>query len=420
MDTTHLTHPRRDGMNPSPTGSSPPPGTRRGLRAIFGSTFLELVGVFMLSPLLLFTLKADGHPTWLAGLFAACGWLGIFGVTPWVSAMAHRLGRRRALWLAAAAPPVATVGFLITDHLAVWFVLEFLAGMAGGMRWVLAEAVVAECSPPAQRGRMVGLFETMVGATFVTGPALLAWVGPGESRAMWIVLGLTLTGLLWSLRIPPLPPSLDPDDANPSRGLSGLWSAWRAHPAVMGVGLVGGFFESGVSSLLPLYGLALDMPPPTAALLVSASGLGSTVLMLPAGVLADHMAHHPQQRWGTVGDARRRLMRAFAWVTLGTTALIPLAATQPVLAWPLVFLWGGAGGTLYTLAMIDIGDRATGLALVNSTAVLVMAYTLGGVLAPSLGAWALDVSATVAFPALMLGAALLGVAVLHRRHVKPG
>ena len=397
----------------------PPHLARRGLVAVFGSTFLELVGVFMLSPLLLFTLKANGESTLLAGLFAACGWVGIFLVTPLVAGITRWLGRRRALWLAAALPLLATTGFLLTDQLAVWFVLEFLAGMAGGLRWVLAEAVVAECSPPGQRGRYVGLFETMVGATFVVGPALLAWVGPQRDLALWLVLALTAAGLVWSLGIPALPPSADAHSA-PSGG-RGMWQALRAYPVIMAAGLVGGFFESGVSSLLPLYGLALDLSPTTAALLVSASGLGSAVLMLPAGVLADRMAHHPTQRWGDQGQARQALMRAFAWLTLAATALVPWVAPHPALAWGVVFLWGGAGGCLYTLAMIDIGDRESGLALVNGTAVLVMAYTLGGVLAPALGAWALDVSAWVAFPALMLGVAVAGVWALHRSaHSKTG
>ena len=386
---------------------------RRGLVAIFGSTFLELVGVFMLSPLLLILLKGDGLSTAMAGLFAACGWVGIFLMTPLVSGITRTLGRRHALWAAAALPMLATTGFLLTDHLGIWFLLEFVAGMAGGLRWVLAEAVVAELSPPELRGRWVGLFETMVGATFVVGPALLAWVGPQRTLALTLVLSLMAAGLLWSLLIPPLPQSADADVA-PS-GATGIWRALAAHPVVVMAGLVGGFFESGVSSLLPLYGLALGLSPAGAALLVSASGMGSAMLMLPAGFLADRMAFHPQQRWGTQAQARQTLMRGCAWLTLLATAAVPWVANHPVLAWPVVFAWGGAGGCLYTLAMIDIGGRETGLALVNGTAVLVMAYTLGGVMAPSLGAWALDVSATVGFPGLMLLMAGAGVLVLHWR-----
>ena len=84
---------------------------------VFASTFLELIGVFMLNPLLLITLKAQGLSTAMAGLFAACGWVGILVVMPLVSGITRRLGRRRALWLAAATPLVATGGFLLTDAL---------------------------------------------------------------------------------------------------------------------------------------------------------------------------------------------------------------------------------------------------------------------------------------------------------------
>ena len=74
----------------------------------------------------------------------------------------------------------------------------------------------------------------------------------------------------------------------------------------------------------------------------------------------------------------------------------------------MVVVWGGVGGSLYTLAMVDIGDRAQGLSLVNSTAVLVMAYTLGGTLAPSLGGWALQSAGLGGFVALVTVASAMG------------
>lgn len=388
---------------------------QRGLWVVFGSTFLELLGVFMLSPLLLLLLKAQGQSTVLAGVFAAVGWLGIFAVMPWVGGLTQRLGRRKALWLAAGLAVLATLGFLLTDSLVVWFALQLLAGMAGGLRWVLAEAAVAEFAPLGQRGRWVGLFETMVGVTFVLGPALLAWLGTDQQLALWVVLGLVWAACVTSLWIPHLP--LPPDGDHPHAGPRGLWHALRAHPVVMVVGLVGGFFESGLSSLLPLYGLTIGLTPALAALLVSASGLGSSLMMLPTGLLADAMVRHPQQRWGSTTQARRTLMQACALITLLATLLVPWVAPHPALAWPLVFVWGGAGGCLYTLAMVDIGDRETGLALVNSTSVLVMSYTLGGLLAPALGGVALQWSATLGFPALLLAVAALGVAALQaHRH----
>ena len=391
----------------------PAPQARQGLVAIFGSTFLELTGYFMLAPLLLLRLKGDGVSTALAGMFAATGWVGIFLVTPFASAITQRLGRRGTFWLSALVPVVTTLGFALTRALPLWFALALLTGMSSGLRWVLAEAVVAEFSPPLRRGRYVGVFETMVGATFVIGPMLLAAMGAANDLAIWLALAFIALGFAWSLLIPPLPRA--EDTASAAVGWRGVWRALRAHPLIMSVGFIGGFFESGLTSILPLYGLSLGLSAGAAALLVSASGLGSAITMLPAGMLADRMAHHPRQRWGDAGATRLLLMRACAGLTLVATLLIPWVAGMPWMAAPVAFLWGGAGGCLYTLAMIDIGSREQGITLVNSTAVLVLSYTLGGVLAPVLGAASLQWSPRLGFPALLVTVAMLGVWLLRRR-----
>jgi MFS family permease len=372
------------------------------LVSIFGSTFFELVGYFMLLPLLLLKLKGADVPTFVAGLFAATGWLGVFLMTPFASAVTQRLGRRPTLWLAAALPVGAAVGFALTDNLMVWFVLKLLSGMASGLRWVLAEAIIAEFSPPAQRGRYVGIFETLVGCTFVIGPATLVWIGADNPHALWAVIAFFVIGLGWSALIPPLPPAADMHTARV--GFHGVWHALLAHPIIMLAGFVGGFFESGVTSILPLYGLALGLSAATAALLVSASGLGSALTMLPAGMLADRFADPSQ--------GRRTLMVGFAALTLVATGVIPWVAHITWLAWPIVFLWGGAGGSLYTLAMIDIGSREQGITLVNSTAVLVLTYTGGGMAASAASGALIQWSPTLGFPVLLLTVASIGLIAL--------
>ncbi len=390
--------------------------SRLGLASIFGSTFFELTGYFMLAPWLLLRLKGLDLPTWLAGLFAATAWLGIFLVTPFASAVTRALGRRPTLWLSGLVPVLAGLAFGLTEALPLWFAMQLLAGMASGLRWVLAEAVVAEFSLPAQRGRWIGIFETMVGSTFVVGPTLLAWIGPRSLGARWTAVARMLAGLLWSLAIPPLPP--EPDAHEAEVGWRGVWRALREHPVIMLAGFTGGFFESGLTAILPLYGLALGLGAAAAALLVSSSGLGSSLLMLPAGLLADRLGRHgPGGFWGDARQTRLQLMRIFAAVTLAGSLLLPWVADQPGLAWPIAFVWGGAGGCLYTLSMIDIGSRERGITLVNSTAVLVMAYTLGGVLAPALGAAALQWSPRLGFPALLLAVAATGLAMLLRARI---
>jgi MFS family permease len=364
----------------------------RGLLAVFGSTLFQLSGVFMLLPLLLFLLKRGEVSNTVAGLFAATEWLGIFIVTPFASAITRAMGRRNALWLASVTPPLTAFGFLFTDQLAAWFVLLLLGAMAGGMRWVLAEAFIAEFAPPQHRGLLIGAYATMIGMTMVVGPALLAWLGADDPAALRIVIGFMLIGLAWTALIPRLPQDHDSDTARV--GLIGLWHAVRANPVVMLAGFVGGFFEMGLSSVLPIYGLSLGLPAGQAALLLSLSGLGGTLCAIPAGMVAD--------RFASPELGRRRLMVLLAVLLLISGAMVLAVAQVTVLVWAVALLWGSAGGTLYTLTMFDIGSREIGITLVNSTAVLVLTYTLGALFASSAAGLMLDWSPGVGLSLMLI------------------
>lgn len=114
-------------------------------------------------------------------------------------------------------------GFVFTDALPIWFASVFIEVMTAGLRWVLAEAMVAEFSAPLKRVRNVGFFEPMIGIMLVFGPPLLVLVGPQSRIALWVVLGLNSLGLLWSLWIPKLPTATRARAAQV--GLDGVWHA---------------------------------------------------------------------------------------------------------------------------------------------------------------------------------------------------
>jgi len=384
-------------------------GSARGLVAVFGSTLFQLSGIFMLSPLLLLMLNKAGVSTSVAGLFAATTWLGIFVITPFASQLTQKVGRRQTMWLASTMPIVAAAGFMLTDVLWVWFLLELLAGITGGLRWVLAEAFIAEFAPPGQTGRYIGSYATMVGLTFVIGPTLLAWVGTDNALALWLVVALLGLGLAWTALIPTLPPA--PDQHSARVGLHGLWQAVLAHPIIMLAGFIGGFFELGLASTLPLYGLSLGLSASASALLVATSGAGGTLVALPSGMLAD--------RFASPAQGRRSLMRAFTLLILLSACASPWVAQATWLIWPMVAVWGAAGGALYTLAMIDIGAREKGITLVNSTAVLVLTYTLGGLVASASSGVLIDRTPTLGFPALLIGIGAFGLlALLGQRQLR--
>lgn len=370
--------------------------------ALFAATFAELAGLFMFGPLLLLTLKARGLDTAAIGAFAALQWAGLLAATPFASAWVQRLGPRRALLVSGAVPLATVTGMVVTGNLPgflwLWVPLYFIGGLASALRWILAEATVAELAPPGRRGRVMGLFAMMIGLTFMAGPALLSALlaaGLGLATAGWVAVALVALGLglLWPVQ---LAAAASPASDAALVGWRGTWGALRAAPIVMLTGFVGGFFESGLAGLLPLYGLLLGFSAALSALLVSASGLGSTVLALVAGEGADRLPV-------------RRLRQACAVACMVATAALPLVPSWPPLAGLVAFVWGGAGAALYTLAMVQIGARHQGVALVNSTAVLVLAYTAGGMLAPAAGGLMLQWTPGLGFPALLLGVAALGL-----------
>jgi MFS family permease len=380
----------------------------RSLAALFAATFLELTGLFLFGPLLLFTLKARGLDTAAVGAFAALQWLGLLMATPFAGSWVQRLGPRAALLASGAVPLLALAGMQLSTNLALWALLYAVAGMASALRWILAEATVAEQAPPQRRGRLMGAFAMMIGLTFMAGPALLsALLAAGWSTLAigWVAVGLVGTALLALLPVNAAGRALALDAepeaaAAPPTGWRGTWHALRATPLLMLSGLVGGFFEAGLAGVLPLYGLTAGFGVAVSALLVSASGLGSTLLPLPLGELADRLPRAAVRRACFAAALLAAvLLPAVPW--LGTAAA-PAAAL-------LAGVCGGAGAGLYTLAMVDIGHRQQGVALVNSTSVLVLSYTCGGLLAPLLGGAVLQWLPLPAFGGLLAAVALPGL-----------
>jgi predicted MFS family arabinose efflux permease len=122
-------------------------------------------------------------------------------------------------------------------------------------------------------------------------------------------------------------------------------------------------------------------------------------------------------------DPERGRHRLMLWLV----GLLVLAAAAgfavphwPALVWPIAFVWGAAGGTLYTLTMLDIGSRERGITLVNSTSVLVLTYTLGALVASSSAGALLDWSPARVFPGTVLAVALIGWVVLWRSRLPKG
>jgi MFS family permease len=387
--------------------------SRVPLFAIFSSTFLQLAAGFMLMPWLLYRLNEQGVSVAVSGALAASSWIGILLIAPVAGRWVQRVGRQRSLWIASLMSTVATAGILVTPQLEWWFALVLLESFSAGLRWVVGEALVVELAPSGQCGRCVGLYETLVGSTFFVGPVLLNLLGTDSPAVPWgaLLLNGSALGLtLWLGNVPAAHP-LEPHATT----LRGLPKALQRNSALVVIAFVGGFFEGGVSTVLPIYGLSLGYNTEMSTWMVASSGLASAAVMLPAGLLVDHMGRQRKRSVHHAAySARIVLMRWCSAVVVALTMLMPWLSSLPWMAVAVAFAWGGAGGCLYTLSVIDMGERETGGALLDATALLVLAYTLGAIVGPLVGAAAMQWWSQLGFPALLLAVSAIGCAALAR------
>ena len=392
--------------------------TRRALVAVFASTFLQLVAGFMLLPWLLYRLDERGVSVTTTGALAAASWVGILLITPFAGRLVKRIGRQQALTLACLMSTASVAGLLLTQSLFWWFALVLLESLSAGLRWVVGEAMVVDLAPSGQCGKGVGLYETMVGSTFFIGPLLLNWCGTDNPRVPLYALLMVVLALITSLwtgsSTRAQQTKQDTVDA------INLQQAFRRHSSLALIAFVGGFFEGGVSTALPIYGLSLGFSAEVSTWLVAASGVASAVVMLPAGILVDRLSRQNQQAGAAHAHrTRRQLMRGCTVLTIGLTLLMPWLGALPPVALLVAFAWGGAGGCLYTLTIIDIGERESGPALFEATAVLVLAYTVGAIAGPLAGAAAMEGWERLGFPLLLVGVSMLAWWPLHRSTRRP-
>jgi DHA1 family tetracycline resistance protein-like MFS transporter len=155
--------------------SSPPATTsRRGaLAAVFLAILLDLIGFGMMLPLIPFYAQSKQfHATPLAiGLVFASYSVAQLLLAPPLGRLSDRFGRRPLMLLSIAASIAANLIFAAATALWVLLVARTLAGAAAG-NYGIAQAYVADVTPPERRSRAMGLVGAAFGLGFVLGPSL--------------------------------------------------------------------------------------------------------------------------------------------------------------------------------------------------------------------------------------------------------
>ncbi|SNS61127.1 Predicted arabinose efflux permease, MFS family [Pseudomonas segetis] len=343
------------------------------------------LGVTM--PLVSLRLESWGYGGFAIGVMAATPAVGVLLGASLAGRLAGRLGTTTLMQTCLLVGALSVAMLALVQNYTVWLLLRLLLGVALTMVFILGESWINQLAVEKWRGRLVALYGTGYALSQLSGPLLLNALGTESDRAFWTGTGLLIGGSLILLGRTGAP-KVDGHSAS-SKGLLGFCSKM---PAIAWAVALFAAFESMMLTLLPIYGLRQGFSQDVALFMVSVVVVGDAVLQLPIGWLADLMS-------------RRNLFRGCGVVLLCSSLSIPLALHSPLI-WPVLVLFGASAGGLFTLSLIQIGERFRDDALVRANAHVSQLWGIGCLLGPLLTGAASQWVSGHALPLLMaLGAA---------------
>ncbi|AZO12416.1 MULTISPECIES: MFS transporter [unclassified Mesorhizobium] len=349
-------------------------------------------------PLLSFILQRQGVSPAMIGLSAAMTPIGFILSSPPIPALARRFGAGRLALACAAlsALMLALVGW--TQNVYLWFPLRFLVGVVTNPLYVLSETWVIALAPPSRRGRVMGAYSTVISTGFAAGPLCLLAVGTeGWPPFLVGICAFLFCGLCLALVVGRLPKIDEPE--NEASVLGFMPKAWLLLSAVV----VAAGFEQAVLALLPVYGTHYGIVESHMSALLSTMIAGNIFMQVPLGLLAERLT------------ARLVRLGCVSATILGCILLPELVDTR--LIWVCVFVWGAASYGIYTMSIIELGERFSGSALVAGNAAFSLMWGVGGFLVPPLTGSVMEVIGASGLPVTLgaICAVLAAATIIHRR-----
>jgi MFS family permease len=367
-------------FNPEASASA---GSAAAIAGIIATVSVFAISQGLSYPLLSILLEQKGVGSTMIGLSAAMTPLGFIVSSFFIPFLSRKLG---GSGLALACAVLAAVMLLLiawTQDVWAWFPLRFLLGVFANPLYVVSETWMITITPPAKRGRIMGIYTSVVSAGFAIGPLTLAVVGTqGWPPFLVGISAFLLCGLILAAVSSRLP-KIETDGEHGS--VAGF--VFRA-PLLLFAVFAAAAFEQTLLALFPVYGGSYGSSEQGIALLISFFVAGNIALQIPLGALAERLGS-------------RQVMLGCAVAAVLGGILLPVVYASP-LVWPLVFVWGAVSFGIYTMGLVELGDRFSGSLLISGNAAFALVWGFGGIAGPSATGALMDVAGVQGLP-LALG-----------------
>lgn len=349
---------------------SPPESWPRLLALISWGALLGFAYGYSL-PALGLIMEREGIEAGLIGLNSGSQNLAILVIGPFVLRLLRRLGLRRTMYLMIGIATASVLALIAVAPPYGWFPFRIVMGGAEYVAFIAGETWISQGAGAARRGRVTGLYASVLAGGIFAGPLLLQLTGTAGVTPMLVTAAIIATAAIPLLVLTGPGPAMD----QPVRG--GLLAFMLVAPTVMAASLLNGVVDATLLSMLPIYGLHGGLQQGTAFLLLTVWIAGAISLQLPLGRLGDRLG-------------RRRVLVACGSASLAASILIPLLISGGAMLWIALFVWGGAIMGLWTISIAILGDRFQGAELATATTAYAMFYAAGATAGPSLAGAAME------------------------------
>jgi DHA1 family tetracycline resistance protein-like MFS transporter len=378
---------------------------------VFVTVFLDLVGFGIVIPLLpLYAERFGAGPVAAAWLLAVYS-LMQFLFAPWWGRLSDRIGRRPVLLVGIAGAALSYLAFGLAGSLWMLFAARAVNGAMGANVGV-AQAYIADVTPPHERARGMGMIGAAFGLGFIFGPAIGGFLSRWGSHAPFLgaaALAAANFALAWYR----LPESLSPE----VRGAATARNAGlRARVATVldAPGRLRGLYATVFAVTMGIAGTEATMAMWAGRrwnLGFESVGYGFAMVGLVAAV-SQGMLVGPLVR--RIGERRAGLLGLM--LVVAGMVLVPLAPSLPlVVLAAAVFALGQAATTPSVYAMISQqgGAADQGRILAATQSLSALARVLGPWMAGAAFAY-VGISAPYAAGAALAAIALLILATAAR------